>query len=139
MKSLKLSFNFLSGLFLGLFLFQSCAVYEEESVSVKKAVESNSKLKLKTTHAAVYKFDEMEKDNENIYGIARMNSKTAKKLVADIVDRNYTDKFVKIAIPEESIEEIRLKYPALSTVLPAIGAIVTLGTAIIITLIMLHK
>lgn len=139
MKSFEILSKFLVGIGVFLFLFQGCAIYQEENVSVEKAVESNSKLKLKIKNSEVYKFHELEKDNENLYGIVRKNSKTAEELAADIINNNYAGKFVKIAIPENSIEEIRLKYPALSTLLPAVGALITTATAFMITLILFIK
>ncbi len=109
-------------------LFQSCNIYRSKPVSVDRAVEFNRKVKLKTKSNQVYKFNSLEKEGADLFGIAKANSKEAKLMAENIVEKNYKGKFVKIGIAENSVEEVKLKDYTMSVITPiAIGLAVFVG------------
>lgn len=126
MKTLNFNHKLISLLVGFLFLFQSCSVYHSKSVSPETAIASEKKLKLRTGTDQFYKFRKLEKSSSGIYGIAKKNSKTAALLSADIEGNYPGNNDVKIIIPENTIEEIRLKNKALSTSLNIAGVTVLL-------------
>jgi hypothetical protein len=133
MKANYHSLRLFSKLFILIFLLQSCSIYRSKPASVERAVEFNRKVKLKTDNNQVFKFKALEKEGTNLYGIARANSKAAKQMVENIVEKNYKGKFVKIGIAEDSIEEIRLKNYTMSALVPiAVVVVVFAGYIILI-------
>ncbi len=126
MKTFRKKIQFISRLLILICFFQSCSVYHSKTVSADKAAESNKKLKLTTATDKVYKFRQLERDNTGIYGIAKKRSKAAKNIAGHIVESNYEGEFVKIAIPENLIKNIRLKNNTLSVVLTSASVMVLL-------------
>ncbi len=109
-------------------LFQSCNIYRSKPVSVDKAVEFNRKVKLTTENNQVFKFNSLEREGAELFGIAKANSKEAKLMAENIVEKNYKGKFVKIGIAENSVEEVKLKNYTMSVITPiAIGLAVFVG------------
>jgi len=109
-------------------IFQSCGgVYNSTNLALESALETDKPLKVRTTEGDVFKINRLERDETGIYGIARKESNTARKNKESIIENDYQGKYVKMEIPEKSIEEkIRTKNKALSIVLP-----ITIGVAII--------
>ncbi|CAN5327077.1 hypothetical protein BH23BAC2_BH23BAC2_11540 [soil metagenome] len=124
MKANYRSLRLFSKLFILIFLFQSCSIYRSKPASVERALEFNRKVKLTTENNQVFKFKALEKDGTDLVGIARANSKAAKQMAENIVEKNYKGKFVKIGIAEDSIEEIRLKNYTVSAIVPIAVVIV---------------
>src|SRR5690606_1287917 len=93
-----------------MFFLQSCGgVYNSTNLPMERALESDKPLKIKTSEGKVYKVYRLEQDVTGIHGIARKESNTARKHKEDIIDYDYQEKYVKIDLPEESIQEIRTK------------------------------
>ncbi len=110
-----------------IFMLPSCGgVYNATNIPLERALEQDKPLKIKTTEGTVYKVTRLEQDQAGIHGIARKESNTARKHRDIIIDKNYQGKYVKLDLPEDSIQEIRTKNKELSILLP-----VTIGVAII--------
>jgi uncharacterized membrane protein affecting hemolysin expression len=89
---------------------------------------------LTTKNNRTFKFKALEKEGKGLYGIARANSKVAKQMVENIVEKNYKGKFVKIGIEEGSIKEIRLKNYTLSVIVP-MAIVIVVGIGVIISIV----
>ncbi|CAM4060820.1 hypothetical protein [Gillisia limnaea] len=124
MKANYHSLRFVSKLFILIFLLQSCSIYRSKPASVDRAVEFNRKVKLTTENNQVFKFKSLEREGTDLFGIARANSKVAKQMAENIVEKNYRGKFVKIGIAEDSVEEIKLKNYIVSAIVPIAVVIV---------------
>ncbi len=106
-----------------LFLLQSCRVYHSKSVTVDEAILSAEKVKLKNFNEDTFKFDKLQKEDGQLYGIARRGSKTAQllseQIVNEIIITKYqsSGKFVKILLLENTIKEYHLTNNTLSALL----------------------
>ena len=129
MKTIKSRFLFflvLGGIFYSL---QSCGgVYNSTNIPLDRALEIDQPLKIRTKDGTAYKITKLERDENGMYGVVKKESNAARKHKEKIIERDYQGKFVKIDLPEDSIQEIRTKNKALSILLP-----VTIGVAIIAT------
>ena len=112
-----------------LVLFQNCSIYRAKEATIDEATTFPGKVKIKTTSNESYKFERLVKENGKIYGIARKNSNQAKKLIDKVLPESADNKFVKINLPDNFIEEIHLKNKTLSTVLEIIGVLYIVAIA----------
>ena len=111
-----------------LMLLQSCRVYHKTNVTVDEAIASSNRIKAKTFVDVTYKFDDLLREDGQLYGIANSYSCTAKKLSLQIVEENSAEKNVKIFLTENTIEEYYLQNKTLSTILTvAIPVVVIIG------------
>ncbi|OGS71734.1 MAG: hypothetical protein A3F91_01010 [Flavobacteria bacterium RIFCSPLOWO2_12_FULL_35_11] len=97
------------------FFIQSCNVYHSSTASIDEAVQSNNKIKLVSATDDTYVFEELRRENGNIYGIAKRNSPTAKLLSSQVSEDYKNDKYVKIALTNEQLKEIHLQNKTMST------------------------
>lgn len=133
MKATHHHLKLFSKLLILILLFQSCNIYRSRPVSVDRAVEFNRKVKLTTENNRVYKFKSLEREGEDLFGIARANSKAARQLAANIVEENYKGNFVKIGIAENSVQEVQLKNYVMSAIVPILaGVTILVGLSAII-------
>ena len=123
-----------------LMLLQSCAVhvYDKNSVSVDEAIAYNNRVKAKTFVDVTYEFDDLIREEGQLYGITKRNSKTAKKLIQQIVDENYKNKYVKMAMLENTIKSYHLKNKNKSTIKSVMLNLLTLGAFIGISALILR-
>ena len=114
-----------------LLVFQSCKVYQSKTVTVNEAILSTERVKVNNFNNESYKFESLYKENEQLYGYTKIESRTAKKLTEQIVEVNV--KFVKILLSEKTIKEYHLQDKTLSTVLSvAIPVAVVIGIAYLV-------
>ena len=101
-----------------LMLMQSCVVhvYDKSGVTVDEALTYTNRVKAKTFVDVTYEFDDLMREDGQLYGITKRNSKTANKLSYQIVDNNFGDKNVKIALLENTIKTYHLKNKNKSTI-----------------------
>ena len=100
-----------------LLVFQSCRVYHSKTSTVEEAILSAEQVKLKNFNEDTFKFDKLQKEDGQLYGIARRGSSTAQLLSEQIVKSNLDAKYVKILLPENTIKEYHLTNNGLSTLL----------------------
>ena len=119
-----LVFLVLGGIF---YLLQSCGgVYNSTNIPLDRALEIDQPLKIRTKDGTAYKITKLEKDETGMYGVVKKESNAARKHKEKIIVKDYQGKYVKLDIPEDSIQEIRTKNQTLSILLP-----ITIGVAII--------
>ena len=112
-KHLKLISLFLSFTF----LLQSCKVYQSRTVSADEASQSNKRIKVNSIRNDTYKFEELRKEDDKLYGIVKKKSSTAKHLSFQSYEEIDNGKYVKILLPDNIVKEIHLQNKTMSTVL----------------------
>jgi len=119
------------------FLFQSCKVYQSKNVSIDDAVIVPQKVKVKSNTNETYTFERLLKENDQVYGIVKRNSKTGKKLRNLSIDTNAKSKYIKVPLTNDMVQEIHIQNKSLSTAgnigMGLIGSILA-GLGIIIML-----
>lgn len=118
MKAKSKVFKNISYLLTITILSHSCTIYRSSNISIEEAMESNSKVRVKTNLNQSYTFQKIGKDEAGIYGIASKNSKAAKQLNKDILHENAANNLVKIKLWEGSIQEINAKNKTISLLVP---------------------
>lgn len=119
------------------FLLQSCKTYQSKSSTVEDAILSQKRVKVKTSENKSYKFESVQKEDDQLIGVAKRKSKTAQELVTQIITENPNSKFVKILLPDNFINEIRLGNNTGKIVGWGIGGIVGSITAGLLILVLL--
>jgi hypothetical protein len=115
-------FRMTSYLLTFLILCQSCTIYRSTNISLDEAIETENKVRVKTTSETKYAFKRIERGEDIIYGIAGKNSKAGKELAQYILSENFSDSKVKIRLDEIPIHEINPKNKTLSVLVPLITA-----------------
>jgi hypothetical protein len=111
---------------------QSCKVYvyDKHPVPVDEAINYTNRVKAKTFVDETYEFNDLIRENGQLYGITKRGSKTAKKLNPQIVDNNFVDKFAKIMVLENTIKSYYLENKKKSNLKSGIIILVTLAALI---------
>lgn len=107
-----------------LFSLQSCSVYHNDSVSTEEAVASQNRVRVVTLDNVFYEFQELKREDGQLYGYTGKHSDTA-KMLADH-KQIPVDKRVKIALADEEVQGIYLKNKSMSRLVnfgvPIVGA-----------------
>ncbi len=112
---------------------QSCSVYYAQTASIDEAINSSDKVKIKSPDYDVYKFEKIMKVEQDIYGLAKKKSSTAKELNNQIIWNKSDSKNVSILLTDKNISSIHLKNKSGSTIatiaipVVAIGVLVGIG------------
>jgi hypothetical protein len=85
-----------------LILFQSCTVYHKSNVTLKKAYESQKKVRIKTLDKKTLKYRHIGYENDQYLGYFK-----------------HGNKLVRIGIKEDMIKKIQIKNSKMSTILTA--------------------
>ena len=133
---IKSNLGLITILLSSIILLQSCSAYKSSSVSSEDAVLVSKKVKIKTTTNQFYKFENLQKEDGLLIGVAKRKSKTAKALMDKIITKDPNSKFVKILLPENFISEVHLESKTQSIIATTLG-IVGLSVAIAIGLLLL--
>ncbi len=86
MKTLKASLKTIVFFFLSIGLLQSCVAYHNTPVSLEQAVQSNKRVKLKTSLNQTYNFDQIVLEKEQFYGLKKKNGKMARIAISENLD-----------------------------------------------------
>jgi hypothetical protein len=128
-------------LLLSVLLFQSCKVHQTKSITSDEAIEFQRNVKVKTTTNETYTFESLQKEDGKLYGIAKSNSRAAKKLKDKVIKSDSNNKFVKVILPDDFIAEIypqdKTTFNKVSSVLDTVllvGSIVTLSFMLLLLL-----
>jgi len=131
MKTIRSCLKPISILLMFLITLQSCTVYRSNTVTIDEAVQSENKVKIKTSSKDTYEFEKLKKENDQIYGIVKSGSLSAKKLADKGYLKEVAGKYVTILIENDLIDEIYLKNIPLSKTLtiaiPIVGSLALLG------------
>lgn len=114
------------------FFIQSCSVYHSNTASIDEAIQSNDKIKLTSETEDNYEFQELQRENGNIYGITKRNSVTADLLSAQIVEDTKDQKNVKILLRNDQLNNIHLQNKTMSTLGTIAVPLVVVGVIVII-------
>ncbi len=113
-------------------LAQSCVAYHSSTANLDEALQSNNKVKLTSETEDTYEFQQLQRENGNIYGITKRKSVTADILSAQIVEDTKDQKNVKILLRNDQLNNIHLQNKTMST-LATIGIpLVVVGVIAII-------
>jgi hypothetical protein len=88
-------------------ILQSCSVYESYPTSLDVAVNSTKMVKVKLNNDETYEFIRLVRDDENqLYGIAPVNSKTSIALSNKIAEAKSNNLYVQILLEVDEIKGI---------------------------------
>jgi hypothetical protein len=110
MKPLRKQLKLIAQLLIVTTILKSCSVYESYPTSLDVAVNSNKTVKVKLNNDDTYEFIKLVKDDENqLYGIAPVNSKTSIALSNKIVEAKSNNLYVEILLEVDEIKGIYLE------------------------------
>ena len=92
METIRKHLKWISFLLAIIFLFQSCKVYHNKTATVDEAVRSFKRVKINSYGNHVYKFENLQIKEEQLYGLAKRSSKTAETLSGQIVEEKENNK-----------------------------------------------
>ena len=114
--------NKLSLLILCIVLFQSCKIYDSKSSTKEAAILFAGKVKVKSVSNTSYKFDKIIVEEDKLFGIGkRLSAKSKLSYNNNIVNKNPTDKYVKILLTDNLVNEIHLFNKGKTNTLKTVG------------------
>jgi len=134
MKTIRSYLKPISILLMFLITLQSCVVYHSKTASVDEAIQSANRVKVVSTSNDIYKFKNLQNEDEKIYGITKANSSTAKKFSDQETTEIMGSKNVSILLSDTQINEIYLKNKTMSTVLTVGAIVVPVGILVLISI-----
>lgn len=103
-------------------LFQGCKIYDSKPSTKEDALLFAGKVKVKSVSNTSYKFDKLIMEVDSLYGIGKRMSAKSKLLYNNhIVNKNPTDKHVKILLTDDLVNEIHLFNKGKTDTLKAVG------------------
>jgi hypothetical protein len=132
MKTIRRHLKMISLLLSFTILVQSCVAYHSSTASIDEAIQSNDKIKLTSEIEDNYEFQELQRENGNIYGITKRKSVTADLLSAQIVEDTIDQKNVKILLRNDQLNNIHLQNKTMSTLGTIAIPVVIVGVIAII-------
>ena len=131
MKTIRKHLKLISLLLAFTFLQQSCSVYHSSTANIDEAIQSNDKIKL-VSATDTYVFQELIRENGNIYGITKRKSMTADLLSDQITVDTKGQKYVKILLRNDQLNNIYLQNKTMSTLATIALPVVIVGVIVII-------
>ena len=112
-----------------LMLLQSCKVYHSKTATIDEVIESQKRVKVKSYNGEIYKFDKLHRENDQIFGIAKIKSQEwLRNYAKQFGQGEVSGKEVKFSIPDNAFKEYYLQNKTLSTILTvAIPVVVVIG------------
>jgi hypothetical protein len=132
MKAIRRNLKKIAVVLMILMSLQSCSVYYAKTATIDEALNSSDKVKIKSPDDAVYKFEKLTKVEEELYGLAKKKSQTAKQLNDQIIWKKSDSKNVSILLTDKNISSVHLKNKSGSTMATIAIPVVTLGILAII-------
>ena len=132
MKTVRKHLKMISLLLSLTILAQSCVTYHSSTASIDEAIQSNDKIKLASETEETYVFQELQRENGNIYGITKRKSVTADLLSTQIVEDTKDKKYVKILLRNDQLNNIHLQNKTMSTLATIAIPVVIVGVIAII-------
>ena len=103
-------------------LFQSCKIYDSRSTTKEDALLFGGKVRVKSNTKSSYKFDKLIVEEDTLYGIGKRQSSKSKTVYNNnIVNKNPTDKNVKILLTDDLVNEIHLYNKGKTNALKIVG------------------
>ena len=113
-----------------LFSLQSCSVYYSETATMDEALNASHKVKIKTPERDIYKFKQIVSEEDQIYGIAKRKSFTAKDLNRQVIWKKSDEKDVSILLTDEQTSNMHLKNKTASALVTTAVSLVSVGALI---------
>jgi len=103
-------------------LFQSCKIYDSKPSTKEDALLFAGKVRVKSVSNSSYKFDKILVEEDKLYGIGkRLSAKSKLDYNNNIVNKNPSDKYVKILLTDNLVNEIHLFNKGKTNILKAVG------------------
>lgn len=115
---------------IALIVLPSCSVYYSETSSMDEALSASHKVQIKTPEKDIYKFKKIIQEEDQVYGITKRNSFTAKDLNSQIIWKKSDEKEVSILLTDEQTSYIHLKNKSASTLVTVAVSAVSVGALI---------
>lgn len=118
------NFSLFAGVFLLVFILQSCSVYHSDSTTLEQAIQSENQVRIVTLDNVFYEFKKLEREGGQLYGITGKKTETAVLLA----DHKQFPKgnFIRIALSDEEVQAVYLKNKSMSRLVnygvPVVGA-----------------
>lgn len=111
MKTLRKHLKLISPLLSLLFILYSCNAYVKP-VNYETAINSGKKVKVRMVDKTSYKFSEIYEQDNQLIGVAKLKSRTAKKLNNEVFSENETYKY--FLLNEDEILKLNQISPLIS-------------------------
>ena len=92
-----------------LFLFQSCSIYQSGNINLEQAVDTNGKVKISNTDGEKLIFKRIEKNDDQFFGLAKLNSKASKKMQKLGIDGRQKGTFYAFGLETLGIQKLQAK------------------------------
>ena len=133
MKTIKRNLKWAAKILSFIILFQSCTVYHSTTASVDEAIQSSNKVKVVVPGEDPYKFLNLVRIDNEIYGVAKKKSNTSNLLQAQITDTSYQGKYNLIELNDQNLQDIRLMNKGASTALSIVIPVVLVSGVVVIS------
>jgi len=133
MKTIKQNLKWVAKILSFIILLQSCTVYHSTTASVDEAIQSSNKVKVVVPGEDPYKFLNLVRIDNEIYGVAKKKSNTSNLLKAQITDTSYEGKYNLIKLNDQNLQDIRLKNKGASTALSIVIPVVLISGVVVIS------
>lgn len=130
MKAIRCYIRTISIALMILFSLQSCSVYYSETATMDEALSASNKVKIKTPERDIYKFKQIVAEEDQIYGIAKKKSFTAKDLNRQVIWKKSDEKDVSILLTDEQTSNMHLKNKTASALVTTAVSLVSVGALI---------
>lgn len=127
---MKKRFHCLAQLLSLLMILQSCTVYHSYTSSADQAIASMNKVKIKIIEDDPYKFKQLLRFEGEVYGLAKSNSDTYKRLTSRKMIKAENEVYRYVKLNEDELNRIQLENKGLSTTLNIVVPVVVVAGVI---------
>ena len=133
MKKARLHLKFIALALAFMMTLPSCNVYYSKTATMNEAIQSDNRVKVVTTNNDTYKFKQLKRENDQIYGVLKKKSNKGEDLLDQRLLEDYDDKYGKLLLSQDTIKEIHLKNKGASTAInvgvpvAVVGVVVAIG------------
>jgi len=113
-----------------IFLLQSCKVYDSKTITIKEAVQFESKVKLKLNDNEPYYFKKLVIENNKLFGISSFEASTTEYLDILGFEIMKDGKYSKILLPENLVKEIHQHNKKTSLIVTVLTGIIIISAVI---------
>lgn len=126
-------------------MFNSCKIYDSKSTTKEDALLFGGKVQVKSVSNSSYNFEKLIKENDTLYGVGKkVSAKSKTEYNNNIVNKNPNDKYVKILLTDNLVNEIHLFNKGKTNAIKAVGfgvlglyAIAVIVAAVVFAIIVL--
>ena len=108
MKKMILNIKWAANLLSFLILLQSCTIYHKYTSSAQEAADTSLKVKIKIPGEETYVYKRLKIIDDEIYGLTRPKSTTARRMQNQVVDKAYEGKFALVELNDDELQHIHM-------------------------------